>query len=47
MEYIGIILSGIADIMKIGVVTVFGIISFFIQSVVFLIPGLSIVYTTF
>jgi hypothetical protein len=47
MEYIGIIFSGIADIMKIGVVTVFGIISFCINSVVFLIPGLSIVYTTF
>ena len=47
MEYIGIIFSGIADIMKIGVVTVFGTISFFIQSVVFLIPGLSTVYTIF
>ena len=47
MEFIGIIFSGIADIMIIGVVTVFGTISFFIDSVVFLIPGLSIVYTTF
>jgi hypothetical protein len=47
MEYIGIIFTGIADILKIGVVTVFGTISFFIDSVVFLIPGLSIVYTTF
>ena len=47
MEYIGIIFTGIADIMITGVVTVFGTISFFIQSVVFLIPGLSTVYTIF
>jgi hypothetical protein len=47
MEYIGVILSGIADIITIGVVTVFGIISFSIESVVVLIPGLSILYTTF
>lgn len=47
MEYIGVIFTGIADIMKTGVVTVFGIISFFIEAVVLLIPGLSIVYSTF
>ena len=47
MEYIGVIFSGIADIMKIGVLTVFGVISFSIQSLVVFIPGLSILYTTF
>ena len=47
MEFIGIIFSGIVDIARIGVVTVLGTISFFIGSVVVLIPGLSILYTTF